>query len=68
MVRGTSPLLDTLAGADRLPQESSAGLKVCAGPTWLLRESQSTEPKLDGLKPLGRVEEGDMAVGDRRWG
>lgn len=44
---GGSPLLDTLAGAERLRQETSVGLEVCDGPAWLLWESQSTEPKLE---------------------
>lgn len=36
---------------------------MCDSPTRLLWESQSTEPNLDGLGPLGRAAEGDMAVG-----
>lgn len=58
---GGSPPLDTLAGAERLPQETAVGLEECNGPTWLLWESQSTEPKLEvGFWPPGRSEEGGM--------
>lgn len=61
MACGGSPLLDALTGAERLPQETSVGLEVCDGATWLLWESQSTEPKLEvGFWPPGRLEEGGM--------
>lgn len=59
---GGSPLLDTLAGAERLRQEPAVDVEVWDGPAWLLRESQSTEPKLEvSFWPLGRSEEGGMA-------
>lgn len=73
---GGSPPLDTLAGAERLPQETAVGLEECNGPTWLLWESQSTEPKLEvGFWPPGRSEEGGMLDAEtaldpprnRRW-